>query len=432
MAGTNPYRQQGAGSHRKPAGGSYGDYSRYGASRSNGRYGGRQASHAGQTARRGSVPSASVSANPYSRDAYAPRPHHAAPQGPHAAIHDSALLARRRRQRRRRKVLAIVAVVLAVLIVGTGTAFGIYSMQLDSKLALDDDQSIDEALAPAELTQPFYMLVIGSDSREGSGTSSNPAESGDNQRSDVMILTRVDVSNRQITLVSIPRDTPYYLEDGSVVKINEAYNYGGAAETIKAVSQLTGVPISHYAEIHFSELETLVDALGGVTVDVPIELSYVDALSGETVTLEPGEQTINGQQAQIFARARHEYGDNQEAKRQSAVRQLAEAIMKKAIDRPVYELPGTVLALADCVGTDLRTGDIITLATAFAGGSGDMTVYSGAGPSRGDYNDAVGGLWLCYVNEQGWADLMSVVDAGENPEGMDFESTNTGSAVPRN
>ncbi len=352
--------------------------------------------------------------------------------GMHAAMHDSTLIAERRKQRRRRKLLRNIAIVLAVLVIGVGAAFGVYAMQLDSKLALDDPsqtQAIDDALVSAELNQPFYALVIGSDSREGSGTSSKADESGDNQRSDV-ILVRADIPHHQITMVSIPRDTPLRLDDGSVVKINEAYNIGGAAYTIKAVSELTGVPISHYAEVHFSELQTLVDNLGGVTVNVPIELSYQDALTGETVTLQPGEQVIDGQQAQIFARARHEYGTDQDENRQNAVRQLAEAILKKALDRPIYELPGTVLTLADCVGTDMKTGDLVSLATAFVGGSGDMTVYSGSGPTDGDINEAAGGLWLCYENPQGWADLMSVVDSGGDPEGMDLSSTATGPAVP--
>lgn len=366
---------------------------------------------------------------------YPPQQRAASQVGVHAAMHDSTLIARRRKQRRRRKVFRGIAAVLAVLIVGAGAAFGIYAMQLDGKLALEDSsqaEAIDDALVSAELNEPFYTLVIGSDSREGSGTSSKADESGDNQRSDVMILVRSDIPNRQITMVSIPRDTPLHLEDGSVVKLNEAYNIGGAAYTIEAVSELTGVPISHYAEVHFSELQTLVDKLGGVTVDVPIELSYEDALTGETVTLEPGVQTIDGQQAQVFARARHEYGTDQDENRQESVRSLAEAILVKALDRPVYELPGTILDLADCVGTDMRTVDLISLATAFVGGSGDMTVYSGSGPTDGDINEAAGGLWLCYENPQGWADLMSVVDSGGDPEGMDLSATAIGPAVPTN
>ena len=327
----------------------------------------------------------------------------------------------------------IVGIVLAVLLVGSGTAFGIYTTMLNDKLAIDDKaqaEAVSDALVPAEVNQPFYALLIGSDSREGSGTSSRADESGDNERSDVIILVRVDAPNRQLTMVSIPRDTPLHLDDGSVVKINEAYNIGGAAYTIEAVSELTGVPISHYGEVHFSELQTLVDNLGGVTVDVPIELSYKEALTGETVTIQPGEQTLDGQQAQIFARARHEYGTDQDANRQNSVRKLAEAIVKQILSRPVYELPGAVMSAAECVGTDMRSSDLIALATAFATGSGSVTMYNGSGPSDGDINNAANGLWLCYENPEGWQKVMDVVDAGGDPSEVSFDDTTATPAVP--
>ena len=351
----------------------------------------------------------------------------------HAAAHDADLLQQRRRKRKHRKILMIVGIVLAVLLAGSGTAFGIYTTMLNDKLAIDDKaqaEAVSDALVPAEVNQPFYALLIGSDSREGSGTSSRADESGDNERSDVIILVRVDAPNRQLTMVSIPRDTPLHLDDGSVVKINEAYNIGGAAYTIEAVSELTGVPISHYGEVHFSELQTLVDSLGGVTVDVPIELSYKDALTGETVTIQPGEQTLDGQQAQIFARARHEYGTDQDANRQNSVRKLAEAIVKQILNRPVYELPGAVMSAAECVGTDMRSSDLIALATAFATGSGSVTMYNGSGPSDGDINNAANGLWLCYENPEGWQKVMDVVDAGGDPSEVSFDDTTATPAVP--
>lgn len=351
----------------------------------------------------------------------------------HAAAHDADLLQQRRRKRKHRKILMIVGIVLAILLVGSGTAFGIYTTMLNDRLAIDDKaqaEAVSDALVPAEVNQPFYALLIGSDSREGSGTSSRADESGDNERSDVIILVRVDAPNRQLTMVSIPRDTPLHLDDGSVVKINEAYNIGGAAYTIEAVSELTGVPISHYGEVHFSELQTLVDSLGGVTVDVPIELSYKDALTGETVTIQPGEQTLDGQQAQIFARARHEYGTDQDANRQNSVRKLAEAIVKQILSRPVYELPGAVMSAAECVGTDMRSSDLIALATAFATGSGSVTMYNGSGPSDGDINNAANGLWLCYENPEGWQKVMDVVDAGGDPSEVSFDDTTATPAVP--
>lgn len=334
-------------------------------------------------------------------------------------------LKKRRRSRLLKRVGMCVLAVLLVAVCATGGYALWYSSALDNALSMgaEQDASVDGALAPAETGKPFYMLLLGSDSREGSGTSSRADESGDNQRSDVMILARVDAPNRTVTLVSIPRDTRYTLDDGTVVKINEAYNIGGAAASIEAVSSVTGASISHYAEVHFSEFQELIDKLGGITVDVPVEISYKDALTGEIVSLEPGTQTINGQQAQIFARARHEYGENQEAKRQSNIRQILSAIVKEVLQKPATELPNTVLDLAESVGTDMNTADIVSLGLAFSGGSGDITMYSCTGPSNGDFDETQNGAWLCYENPEGWATLMAVVDAGEDPSGLDVEST---------
>lgn len=318
-----------------------------------------------------------------------------------------------------------VLAVLLVAVCATGGYALWYSNALDGALSMgsEQDASVDSVLVRPETGKPFYVLLLGSDSREGSGTSKNPDMQGDNQRSDVMILARVDAGKKQVTLVSVPRDTPYTLDGGSVVKINEVYNIEGAAGSIKVVSKLTGVPISHYAEVHFSEFQEIVDKLGGITVDVPIEVSYKDALTGDKVTIKPGVQALNGQQAQIFARARHEYGENQEAKRQSNIRTVLMAIVEKVLEKPLAELPGTVLDLAESVGTDMNTSDILSLALDFSGGSGEMTVYSCTGPSNGDFMEQHNGLWFCYENPEGWANLMAAVDAGEDPGELDVEST---------
>ena len=143
-------------------------------------------------------------------------------------------LRKRKRSNLLKRAGACVLAVLLAAVCATGGYVLWYSSALDGALSLgtETDASVEAVLTPAEPGKPFYMLLLGSDSREGSGTSSRADESGDSQRSDVMILARVDASNREVTLVSIPRDTRYTLEDGSVVKINEAYNLGGAAASI--------------------------------------------------------------------------------------------------------------------------------------------------------------------------------------------------------
>ena len=324
--------------------------------------------------------------------------------------------------------LRVLLTILLVAVLGVGGYAFWFATTLDSTLAKEQasDTNVENVLVPADASKPFYVLLLGSDSREG-GYSPTPAEQEGFQRSDVIVLVRVDVPNRKLTMVSIPRDTPYTLEDGTIVKINELYNREGAAGSIKAVSELTGAPITHYAVVGFADLEAIVDLLGGVEVNIDVELSYWDVHSLEQVTLKPGRQTIDGQQAQIFARARHEYSSfedgTQDSHRQGNVRSLLAAIIDKTFDRPATEIPSIVLKEAEHVTTDIRSKDLVALAMAYATGSGSVTVYSGTGPVDGDTVDYADGQWLCYRNPEGWARLMDVVNAGGEPTGIDFEST---------
>ena len=333
-------------------------------------------------------------------------------------------------RRKRRGWTKVLGVLVGILVVVVGVLLGCvlwFGSQLDAALAPDKEMrdGLSSVLTPASMNEPFYVLILGSDSREGY-YSTQAAEQGDNQRSDVIILARIDTKNKLVTLVSVPRDTPYQLEDGTLVKINEMYNREGAIGSIKAVSKVTGVPISHYAEVGFTGVQAIVDLLGGVDVYVNTDLSYWNPVTNREVSIPAGYQTIDGEQAQIFARARHEYSDfggTQDSNRQSNVRQLLSAVLKKTLDRPMTDIPGTVLKEAEYVTTDMRSADLLQLATAFGLDSSKMTMLSGTGPSDGDFVEYAGGIWLCYRNPEGWAQLMSVVNAGGDPSGMDFSAT---------
>lgn len=321
------------------------------------------------------------------------------------------------------KIVFGIAGIFAILVVFSLIFGSWYVHSLNKALSFDGDgySTVSSVTENVDLSEPFYLLVLGSDSREGSGTSSYAPNTGDNERSDVMILLRVDASQKQLTMVSIPRDTPYTFDDGKVDKINETYNRGGAAETIEAVEEVTGVDIAHFAEVRFSDLEGMVDALGGVTVDVDTPLSYKDALTGEWVEIPAGEQVLNGQQAQIFARARHEYETDQDMHRQQNVRQLATAMLQSVLEKPFFKIPFTVLNLAEYIGTDLKAADFLYLVRAFAGS--DLTLYSCTGPNAGDINPDANDMWLCYENPEGWAELMKAVDNGEDPSGIDVNAS---------
>ncbi|MGN0261953.1 MAG: LCP family protein [Eggerthellaceae bacterium] len=306
------------------------------------------------------------------------------------------------------RLVLVLAIIAAV-------PLGFFCVKLDQALAFTDEErnAIESELTPAGFGQPYYTLILGSDSREG--TTSDYSE-----RSDVIMLVRVDPLGDQVTLVTVPRDTPYRLSDGSLVKINETYNLEGPAGIIRAVSEVTGVPISHYAEVGFSDLAAIVDSIGGVTVDVDRELSANDALTGEWITVSPGTQTLNGQEALVYARARHEYVYDQDAYRQRNDRNLVTAIAGEIMGGDPLSIPGDIIDVAGYVTTDIRSYNLLGSAIPMFLHPGKTTVYSCSGPIAGDINYESGGLWLCYEDPEGWANLMSVVDAGEDPSSVSY------------
>ena len=315
-----------------------------------------------------------------------------------------------------KRILIALAVVLVVLL----TAFFAFSCSLDSSLSQNSDTAFDSEAT--DYGRPFYILLLGSDSREGNNTSTREDESGDNQRSDVMVLLRCDLAKKSFVMITVPRDTMWTSDDGQVHKINEAYNLGGASQSCKAVEKVTGVTVSHYVEIKISQLEALVDAIGGVEVTVDQDLVVNDTLTGQEIHLSAGTQTLDGVHAQAFARARHEYTTNQDAHRQNNVRTLIEAIAKKVTTGNPVEVPGKIVEAAKYVGTDIRSADLYNMGLRFVSNSASMTMQSCSGPSNGGMHSA-SNLWLCYENPQGWANLFAVLDEGRDPNSVDYTST---------
>ena len=140
------------------------------------------------------------------------------------------------------------------------------------------------------------MLLMGTDKSEDRDAS---GEFGDAYRSDSMMLARIDPQQKKVTLVSIERDTLVDIDGYGINKINAAYALGGPSLAVKTVSEFAGVPISHYAEINFDGFKAVVDALGGVDVNVSIDIDDPEAGG----SLSAGEQAINGDQALILCRS---------------------------------------------------------------------------------------------------------------------------------
>ncbi len=210
----------------------------------------------------------------------------------------------------RRLKVGVLSLVVVVLAVSVGTYFW-----ADGKLKREVDLSkvIDR---PSEGDGTNY-LVVGSDSREGMTAEDKKklhTGSAEGKRTDSMMILH-DGSNGP-TLISLPRDSnveiPSFVGSesgkkfagtGRQVKLNAAYAEDGPELLVRTVEFNTGLRIDHYVEIGFGGFAKIVDAIGGVEMDIP--KAFKDKNSG--ADFQAGKQTLNGEQSLAFVRTRYAF-----------------------------------------------------------------------------------------------------------------------------
>ena len=311
----------------------------------------------------------------------------------------------RARQRRRGRMIrnTLLCTLVGVLICGV-SACGMWFSSVAGKLKGNSiTDNLLATLVDSNVTKdPFYMLLLGTDGRPGEDTF----------RSDTIILSRIDPKEKQVTLISIPRDTKVELSNGETAKINAAHALGGPEEVVRAVNELCGVKISHYAEVSFEGMEKVVDAVGGVTVNVPDRIN--DPKAGPMV-IEPGEQKLDGGSALAFCRSRaFPDGDYTRMRHQRIfIAALARTILESTNPSNVMQL---IDSLGDMVDTDMSIQDIASLANAMRGMNTDE-IWSANLPSWAGDDTYVNGVSYVFADEPAVKEMMARVDAGEDPRG---------------
>lgn len=321
----------------------------------------------------------------------------------------------------RKGVLIAVCVVAVLVLVGAGAAFA-YMNSISASLHEGVDDELLNALVETDMAkEPFYMLLLGTD---GSAERDNDIEMGGSYRSDSMMLARIDAPNKKATLVSISRDIVVDLGQYGEQKINAAYGLGGPALSVKAVSKLAGVDISHYAQVDFDAFSALVDALGGVEVDVPVEVDDWEA--GGYVPAGP--QTLDGASALILCRSRNTYitSAHPDEMRAANQRLVISAIAKKLLDSDILTIANSVQALAHYVTTDLALNDIIGLAQAMQGLDSATDIYTAQAPTISEYVDDT---WIENLNQKEWDAMMKRVDEGLPPVEETAVDPETGTVI---
>lgn len=256
--------------------------------------------------------------------------------GPSSGGDPGRAAARTRRGGRWWRLLALISALVLVIVVGGLAAGGwFYAKSLDKTIdRVDVFGAVPEAGRPTKASSTaLNLLLLGSDSTDPDPTGS---------RADTIILVHLPANRERAQLISIPRDTWTVLptgaggQPGTPSKINAAYAWGGTPLMVRTVESFTGVRIDHVVLVDFAGFREIVDAVGGIEVDV--EESFT-SMHRPYRTFPAGTQRMDGATALDFARQRKQFRDGDFA-RMRHQQQVIAALVDRATQRGVASTPG--------------------------------------------------------------------------------------------
>lgn len=259
----------------------------------------------------------------------------------------------RYRLRNRARFMFAIVLVLGLLTGGGLFAAGYYSGYLYDwgiveTLPGDSDDYKDVRL---------NVLAMGIDARKGEKMA----------RADTMMLISLDTEKNLVSILSIPRDTRVRVPGRGWEKINSTTLFGGPTLAMKTVSDLLGIRVDKYVMTNYEGFKDIVDALGGVTIDVKQRMYHYDPQDGEeyTIDLYPGVQRLDGDKALQFVRYRdYVMGDINRAEQQQKF--LAALVDEALQPSTVFNLPSLAVSLNKAVDTNLSIAEMRRLAQAAA------------------------------------------------------------------
>ena len=240
--------------------------------------------------------------------------------------------------------------VLAFLVFAGAALAGAYfaSSSLEDKPVATKEKK-DELLTA---TDKSTIMIMGVDER-----------ADDVGRSDTLMVATIDPKLDQAALLSIPRDTRVKIKGHGYDKINSAYAYGGERLTQSTVEDFLGVNMDHYIIVNVKAFQRIIDAIGGIDIDVEKRMYYEDPWDddgGLLIDLRPGLQHMDGKTAVTYVRYRDEEGDIGRIKRQQA---FMKACMDKVTSPTIItKLPSVISEVFESVKTDLSVRQLLEFA----------------------------------------------------------------------
>ena len=268
-------------------------------------------------------------------------------------------LVKPKKKRKKQNPILTVLLLLVLLAGGLWCGYTVTGLVLpDPHAGLSDEQK--------EMLNNVNILVLGCDEREGESQA----------RADVIIVATIRPDDKEVSLFSIPRDTRVAIEGHGKDKINHAMAFGGIPLITDSVELLLGIQIDHAVKVNFDGFINVIDALGGVNINVP-EKMYKPL---EAIDLLPGYQTLYGEDALAFVRWRGDgLGDYGRIARQQ---QFIAALTEKVKNMSVGQALDVLDAVMDSIETDMTVREMTSYATNLIGLSSDKVhTYSFVGGS---------------------------------------------------
>lgn len=181
-------------------------------------------------------------------------------------------------------------------------------------------------------------------------------------RTDVIILAQYNLKTKRVNMLQIPRDTKIETFR-SDKKINSAYAFGKEQELFSAVRNLLNVEVDKYILVNLRGFRNLIDEIGGVKVNVPINMDYYDPIQGLRIKLSKGEQILDGRKAEMFVRFRKNsdgtgYPDG-DVGRVRAQQAFINAVIDKVLNlKNIFKVPKLVAIVVKNVQTNFEAYEI--------------------------------------------------------------------------
>jgi LCP family protein required for cell wall assembly len=254
------------------------------------------------------------------------------------------------------RIFAIGILILLLVLIAVGVG-GYYYIQgsynytpTKNYPSLDKVELLDVALNHVD---KINVVLLGVDERKD-----------DPGRSDTIMIASLDLKNKKVYILSIPRDTRVNIPNYGYTKINHAYAYGGIDLSLRTIEEFTKIPIHYYVKVNFQQFEKFIDAIGGVDIEVEKRMYYRDYTDKFLINLTPGLHHLNGKEALGYVRFRHDpMGDLGRIERQQ---KFLKALFKQAKEKVnLINLPYYISVAGSILSTNISLMEGLVIASKF-------------------------------------------------------------------